>query len=1025
MMIGREREQAMLAAALDRAAAGTPALVLIAGEAGIGKTTLVDTFARGAQRRGYRIVRGGADERETAGLALWSGPIAALGLAADTFGENAQGPEGRWEAVDSLAAALESAAPVVVVLEDIHWADEVSLWLLGQLVGSLPGDVLLVATSRVAHLASVRPGLTVVVGGLSTGEVATMIGEHGATDRLDAEQLHARTAGNPLFVAELLAHDSVGGHLPPAIGGVLQATLGALSAQTVRVVATLALAEPDTPYPVIADALGIDTVKLRACFDEALAAKVLVEASPVRVTLRHALFGDAALDLLDASERRLLHGALADAWRRGASGGDAATRSATHALHAVPVADASSAATSARAAAGERFAAGDLTGAAQLLGLAIDTVELYAATETELRVRLLLDLGEARAALGDSAGATASFDAAIALHPADRVVHATAVLGATRKMQMFFPDPQRRSQLEAAERALPPGDSPLRAALLGRIAVAESTEQRTWGSSRRWADDAVAMARRLDDAALLAEMLIDRHLGVHDRADLEARADAAAEVIALGEWARRPDLVVVGLEWRYAGAMMRADIDEAIAAVDEMAPIAALMPSPQGRYGVLVRRAMIAAIEGDHQQALRLVDEAAPIGRRLLFAQEALGMESGCRVLTSRLSGIPDPKVALLIDEIAAFGGFPPAAFFEVHTAASETVAGRADAARPAITKWARACANPAEVVEVPGIEVLLGSLVAEHGLSEFAQVMYERILPYAGCFTVEVGFAADLPVDLTLMRLALLAGDVAAATAHRDDSLRIATAMRSAVLEAHTRWHGAAVLDAAGSGAEASAERQRAMALARNVGVVLPSAAAVAPAASVESTSRVARLRRVGQGWEIESPYGAGEVVNTVAIGQLAQLLAAAPTDVAAVDLAGMTDVAPAGDLGPVLDPTAKRAYRERIESLRAEIDEADEFADIERAAKARIELDALMSELRRAVGLHGHDRPNNAGAERARINVARSLRRAIDAVRAVAPGLGAHFDVSVRTGRFCSYAPEPSTALTWRVELEPVTSR
>ena len=161
------------------------------------------------------------------------------------------------------------------------------------------------------------------------------------------------------------------------------------------------------------------------------------------------------------------------------------------------------------------------------------------------------------------------------------------------------------------------------------------------------------------------------------------------------------------------------------------------------------------------------------------------------------------------------------------------------------------------------------------------------------------------------------------------------------------------------------------------------------------------------------------------MAIGQLAQLLAAAPTDVAAVDLAGMTDVAPAGDLGPVLDPTAKRAYRERIESLRAEIDEADEFADIERAAKARIELDALMSELRRAVGLHGHDRPNNAGAERARINVARSLRRAIDAVRAVAPGLGAHFDVSVRTGRFCSYAPEPSTALTWRVELEPVTSR
>ena len=139
----------MLTAALDRAAAGAPALVVIAGEAGIGKTTLVDSFARTAHRRGYRVVRSGADERETAGLALWAGPIAALGLAGAALGEGAQRPDGRWEAVDILAAALDAAAPIVVVVEDIHWADEVSLWLLAQLPGSLNGDVVLVATSRV------------------------------------------------------------------------------------------------------------------------------------------------------------------------------------------------------------------------------------------------------------------------------------------------------------------------------------------------------------------------------------------------------------------------------------------------------------------------------------------------------------------------------------------------------------------------------------------------------------------------------------------------------------------------------------------------------------------------------------------------------------------------------------------------------------------------------------------------------------------------------------------------------------
>ena len=1023
MVVGREREQAMLAAALDRAASGTPALVLVTGEAGIGKTTIVDAFARIAHGRGYRVVRGSADERETAGLALWTGPIAALGLGADAVGQTAQRQEGRWEAVDVIAGALEAAAPIVVVLEDLHWADEVSLWVLGQLVGSLAGDILLVATSRAAAVNHLRPGHTVAVGGLSTDEVATMIADHGSVDNVDAAQLHQRSGGNPLFVGELLAHRSIDSRMPPAIGGVLRVTLSSLSALAVRVVATLAIAEPDTPYPVIADALGIDAIELRSRFDEAVAAHVLIETSSVRVNLRHALFGDAALELIDSNERRRLHLALADAWQRGGPETDAPARAAGHALRAVPFADAATAAAAARAAADRRSEAGDLTGAAQLLTLAIETVELYAAADVELRVQLLMNLGDTRSALGDSSGAAAAFDDAIALHPADPMVHARAVLGATRKMPMFFPDPHRRAQIEAAERALPAGDNASRAALLGRIAVAESTERRTWETSRRWATAAVAMARRLGDDALLAEMLIDLHLGVHDRGDLEARAAAAAEVIALGESARRSDLVLVGLEWRYAGAMMHAEIDDAIAAVDEMATIAALMPSPQWRYGVLLRRAMIAAIEGDRQRALRLIDEATPIGRRVLFAQEALGMETGCRVLTSRLSGIADPKVATLIDEIPAMGGFPPVAFFEVHTAASEVVAGRTDAARATVTKWAQACADPGEIMEVPGIEVLLGALVADFGLTESAGVMHERILPYARCFSVEVGFAADLPVDLTLMRLALLAGDVAVAAGHRDDAVRIATSMRSAVLEAHVRWHGADVLESVGAHAEAADERRRALSLARGVGVVVATADAdhaTTRSAPIVSPTRLARLQRCGPVWQIESPYGDGEVGNTVAIGQLAHLLAAAPADVAAVELAGMTTIAPAGDLGPALDPRAKRAYRGRIEELRAEIDEADEFADIERAAKARLELDALMSELRRAVGLHGRDRPNNEGAERARINVARSLRRAIDAVRVVVPGLGAHFDVSVRTGRMCSYAPEPSAAIAWLVDRQ-----
>jgi hypothetical protein len=75
-------------------------------------------------------------------------------------------------------------------------------------------------------------------------------------------------------------------------------------------------------------------------------------------------------------------------------------------------------------------------------------------------------------------------------------------------------------------------------------------------------------------------------------------------------------------------------------------------------------------------------------------------------------------------------------------------------------------------------------------------------------------------------------------------------------------------------------------------------------------------------------------------------------------------------------------------------------------------------MGELRRAVGLGGRDRPSASSVEKARINVARSVRRAISAVGSALPALGAHLEVSIVTGRSCRYAPEPAAALRWTVE-------
>lgn len=104
----------------------------------------------------------------------------------------------------------------------------------------------------------------------------------------------------------------------------------------------------------------------------------------------------------------------------------------------------------------------------------------------------------------------------------------------------------------------------------------------------------------------------------------------------------------------------------------------------------------------------------------------------------------------------------------------------------------------------------------------------------------------------------------------------------------------------------------------------------------------------------------------------------------------------------------------------LQGDIDEAEAANDGERATRARLELDALLDELRRAVGLGGRDRPSGSGAERARVNVTRNLKRAIAALAAVSPALGAHLERSVRTGRYCAYEPEPAAALAWSVGSE-----
>jgi hypothetical protein len=99
----------------------------------------------------------------------------------------------------------------------------------------------------------------------------------------------------------------------------------------------------------------------------------------------------------------------------------------------------------------------------------------------------------------------------------------------------------------------------------------------------------------------------------------------------------------------------------------------------------------------------------------------------------------------------------------------------------------------------------------------------------------------------------------------------------------------------------------------------------------------------------------------------------------------------------------------------LRAELEEAEGCNDPARVAKAQVERDFLVGELARAVGLGGRDRRAASHAERARLNVTRAIRAAMANLARANPALGQHLAVTVRTGQYCAYTPDPRAPIAW----------
>jgi hypothetical protein len=170
-------------------------------------------------------------------------------------------------------------------------------------------------------------------------------------------------------------------------------------------------------------------------------------------------------------------------------------------------------------------------------------------------------------------------------------------------------------------------------------------------------------------------------------------------------------------------------------------------------------------------------------------------------------------------------------------------------------------------------------------------------------------------------------------------------------------------------------------------------------------SPSKAPMLRREGELWAIESPEGATvRLKDSKGLVYLERLFCQPGREVHVLELIGMNG---AGDAGPVLDEKAKTQYRERREELREVLDEAERLHDAARVERARDEMEALTQQLAEALSPSGRDRRGASDIQRARVNVQRCLKEALERIADADPALGRYLVATVKTGTYCSFRP------------------
>jgi tetratricopeptide (TPR) repeat protein len=1099
LFVGRGRELEILTAGLRDARAGRARFILVTGDAGIGKTRVVEELVSRSELAAGRVLWGRAPEQTGApSYWPWIRALEAYVAAANGALREEMGPdapvlaylvpamrlrcpdieavppaggdaEARFKLLDAVTSFLCRAAahePLLLVLEDIHWADEASLALLGFIADELrSARLLLVATCREhePHRRSrgladaVRLAHRVPLRGLDRAAVGDLVAH--ATDGAPApalvSRLHDLTGGNPFYLDEVLrvlrddgrleggGEDAAPVPLPESVRDTLRRRLEPLDREDRELLSLASVVGREFDVVLLTQATGTTPDAMLAHLTPATALGLVEETATIgRFRFAHALVHETVYgDLLPAA-RAQLHQRVAAALEAhyAADRADAPLGElAAHYARAAPLGTAAQAVDcSVRAAeqAAALFAYGDAIahyeGALEALALAPDE-------RKHLEISLALGVTAVRAARYPQARQAFEEAARRARALDDKDAFVLASLGfAEASPPSGVPDATVTAFLEDALAVVGEADSPSRAltlAMLSRALYFSDLERSEVVSA-----EGLATARRTGDPVALSLALLYRQVVLSGPGDVVERLALVEEAQTVAEGVRFEPAVHHGQAARVFCLLELGRVGEAAAAIDRMQRDAERTRLPDRQWRALVHRVGLAILEGRFAEGARLAAEALAVRRdasdpnalRLFTLQTFL-----CRREAWELGGI-EGSIRAQVAEC------PAQASWRCLLAVLLALTGRLEEARAILDALA-----PDDFAAIrrdfnyPPSLAMLAPVASALGDAGRAAVLYRLLLPFA---ERNIVFPMYSPGALGsahryLGLLAATTGDTERAATHFDAALVMNARLGARPALARTQRDYARLLIARrrpGDSERAMALRAAGLELAEGCGMTrlhteLAELAPPSPAATRTPRPALDRagspavvqaaLRHDVDFWTVSYGPDTFQLKDMKGLGFLQTLLRHPDRDFHVLDLAGGGEHAAeggarvaAGDADALLDPAARTAYKRRLEDLRDALEEARGFNDLDRIARAQQEIDFLTDELAHGVGLGGRSRKAASAAERARINVCRTISAVVKKIAAGSPAMGQHLTAAVRTGYFCSYVSDPRFRVDWQ---------